>query len=75
MAIRVCETMEARVPEKAIPQFAPSPGFYQAGLGGNKRKGRGMGRGLRRARGMALGRGMGLGGGIRGGFGRGGRGR
>jgi hypothetical protein len=77
VAAEVCEIMGARVPEEAIPQFAPSPGFYQSGLGGGKGKGRGMGRGLGlgRARGMALGRGMGPGRGMRGGSGRGGPGR
>jgi hypothetical protein len=65
VAAKVCEIMGTRVPEQAIPQFGPSPGFYQPGLGG----GRGMGRGRGIGRGMGHGRGMGRG------FGRGRRGR
>ena len=79
VAAKVCEIMGARVPEEAIPQFGPSPGFYQPGLSGGRGMGRGMGRGrgrgLGRSRGMAPGRGMGLGGGMGRGFGRGRRGR
>jgi hypothetical protein len=74
VAAKVCEITGARVPEKAIPQFGPSLGFYQPGLGGGRGVGRGMGRGLGRSRGMGLGRGMGRGGMGRG-FGRGRRGR
>jgi len=58
VAARVCEIMGARVPEEAIPQFGPSPGFYQPALSG----GRGMGRDSGRSWGM--GRGGGMGGGL-----------
>ena len=61
VAAKVCEIMGARVPEEAIPQFGPSPGFHQPGLGGGRGVGRGMGRGLGRGRGMSRGRGMGRG--------------
>ena len=61
VAAKVCEIMGARVPEEAIPQFGPSPGFYQLGLGGGRGMGRGMGRGLGRGCGMGHGRGMGRG--------------
>jgi hypothetical protein len=73
VAAKVCEIMGARVPEEAIPQFSPSPGFYQPGLGGGRGVGRGIGRGL--GRGMGSGRGMGRGGGRGRGFGRGRHGR
>jgi hypothetical protein len=59
VAAKVCEIMGARVPEEAIPQFGPSPGFYQPGLG--RGRGRGMGRGLGRSRRMGHGRGIGRG--------------
>ena len=75
VAAKVCEIMGARVPEEAIPQFGPSPGFYQPGLGGGRGVGRGVGQGLGRGRGMGSGRGMGRGGGRSQGFGRGRRGR
>jgi hypothetical protein len=64
VAAKVCEIIGARVPEVAIPQFAPSPGFYQPELSGGRGMGRGMGRGLRRGRGMGPGQGMGCGGGM-----------
>jgi len=67
VAAKVCEIMGARVPEAAIPQFGPSPRFYQPRLSG----GRGMGRGLGRGLGMGPGQGMGRGGGMSWGFGRG----
>ena len=57
VAAKVCEIMGARVPEEAIPQFGPSPGFYQSGLSGGR--GRGMGQGL--GRGQGMGRGFGRG--------------
>jgi len=69
VAAKVCEIMGAKVPEEAIPQFGPSPGFYQPGLGGGRGVGRGIGRSL--GRGMGLGRGIGRGGGRGQGFGRG----
>jgi hypothetical protein len=75
VAAKVCEIMGARVPEQATPQFDPSLGFYQLGLGGGRGMGRGMGRRLGRGRGMGLGRGMGRGSGMGRGFGRGRRGR
>jgi hypothetical protein len=59
VAAKVCEIMGARVPEEAIPQFGPSPGFHQPGLG--RGRGRGMGRGLGRSRRMGHGRGIGRG--------------
>ena len=59
VAAKVCEIMGARVPEQAIPQFGPSPGFYQRGLSGGM--GRGIGRGLGKGSGMGRGRGMGRG--------------
>ena len=65
VAAKVCGIMGARVPEEAIPQFGPSPEFYQPGLSG----GRGMGRGIGQGRGMGRGGGMGRG------FGRGRHGR
>ena len=68
VAAKVCEIMGARVPEQAVSQFGPSPGFYQPGLSVGKGMGRGMGQGL--GRGPGVGRGMG-----RGGMGRGRRGR
>jgi hypothetical protein len=71
VAAKVCEIMGTRIPEQAIPQFGPSPGFYQSGLSGGRGMGRGVGRGLGRGRGMGSGRGMGRGGGM----GRGRRGR
>ena len=46
VAAKVCEIMGARVPEAAIPQFGPSPGFYQPGLSEGRAIGRGTGRGL-----------------------------
>jgi len=75
VAAKVCEIMGARVPEEAIPQFGPSPGFYQPGLSGGRGMGRGMGRGLGRGRGTGPGRGIGRGGGMGRGSGRGQRGR
>jgi hypothetical protein len=75
VATKVCEIMGARVPEKATPQFSPSPGFYQPGLGGGRGVGRDVGRGLGRGRGMGSGRGIGRGGGRGRGFGRGRHGR
>jgi len=69
VAAKVCEIMGARVPEEAIPQSGPSPGFYQPGLSGGGGMGTGIGRGLGRGRNMGRGRGMGRG------FGRGRRGR
>ncbi|MBW1717047.1 MAG: hypothetical protein JRJ77_14720 [Deltaproteobacteria bacterium] len=56
VAAKVCEIMGSRVPEEAIPQFGPSPGFYQPGLGGGRGMGRGIGRGLGRGQGMGRGR-------------------
>ena len=73
VAAKVCEIMGARIPEGAIPQFGPSPGFYQPGLGGGRGVGRGVGRSL--SRGMGAGRGIGRGGGRGRGFGRGRHGR
>jgi hypothetical protein len=67
VAAKVCEIMGARVPQEAIPQFGPSPGLYQPGVGGGRGMRRGMGRGM--GRGLGRGRGMGRG------FGRGRRGR
>jgi hypothetical protein len=75
VATKVCEIMGARVPEEAIPQFGPSPGFYQPGLTGGSGMGRGVGRGLGRGQGRGPGQGMGRGGGRGRGFGRGRRGR
>jgi len=69
VAAKVCEIMGARVSEQAIPQFDPSPGFYQPRLSGGRGMGRGIGRGLGRGQGMGRGRGMGRG------FGRGRHGR
>jgi len=74
VAAKVCEIMGARVPEEAIPQFGPSPGFYQSGLSGESGIERGVGRGPGRGRGMGPGRAMNRGGRDRG-FGRGRRGR
>jgi len=71
VAAKVCEIMGDRVPEQAIPQLGPSPGFYQPGLSG----GRGIGQGLGRGLGMGPRQGMGRGGGMGRGFGRGRRGR
>jgi len=73
VAAKVCEIMGARVPEQEIPQFGPSPGFYQPGLSGGSGMGRGTGRGL--GRGMGPGQVMGRGGGRGRGSGRGRRGR
>jgi len=84
VAAKVCEIMGARVPEEAIAQFGPGPGFYQPGLLGGRGMGggvgmgfgQGMGRGLGGGgRGRGQGWGMGRGGGMGGGFGRGRRGR
>jgi hypothetical protein len=69
VAAKVCEIMGARVPEEAIPQSGPGPGFYQPGLSGGRGVGTGIGRGLGRGRGISRGRGRGRG------FGRGRRGR
>jgi len=57
VAAKVCEIMGASVPEQVIPQFGPSPGFYQPGLS----RGSGMGRGIGRGRGMGRGGGRGRG--------------
>jgi hypothetical protein len=73
VAAKVCEIMGARIPKEATPQFSPSPGFYQPGLGGGRGMGRGVGRSL--GRGMWSGRGTGRGGGRGRGFGRGRHGR
>ena len=75
VAARVCEIVGARVPEQAIPQSGPSPGFYQLPLTGGRSMGRGIRLGLRRGRGVGPGLGMGRGGGMGRGFGRGQRGR
>ena len=75
VAAKVCEIMGARVPEAAIPQFGPSPKFYQPGLSEGRAMRRGTGRGLGLGRGMSPVRGMGRGGGMSRGFGRGQRGR
>ena len=75
VAAKVCEIMGARVPEEAITQSGPGPGFYQPGLSGGSGMGRGMGRGLGRGRGIGPGQGMVRGGGMGQGFGRGRRGR
>jgi len=69
VAAKVCEIMGDRVPEEAIPQFGPSPGFYQPGLSGGRDMGTGIGRGSGRGRGMGRGGGRGRG------FGQGRRGR
>ena len=61
VAAKVCEIMGARVPEQAISQFGPSPGFYQPGLSRGSGMGRGIGRGLGRGRGMGRGGGRGRG--------------
>jgi hypothetical protein len=58
VAAKVCEIMGARVPEQAIAQFGPSPGFYQPRLSGGRGMGRGIDRGLGRGWGMGRGRGM-----------------
>ena len=71
IAAKVCQIIGARVPEEAVSQFGPTPGFYQPGLG----EGRGMGRGLGRGRRMGQGRGMGRGSGMGRGFGQGRHGR
>jgi hypothetical protein len=63
VAAKVCEIMGARVSEEAIPQFGPSPRFYQPGLRGGRGMGGGRRQGLGRSRGMGRG------------FGRGGHGR
>jgi len=66
VAAKVCEIMEARVPEGVTGQSGAAPGIYQPGLSGSGGMGRAMGRGMRQ--GQAMGR--------RGGMGRGfGRGR
>jgi hypothetical protein len=75
VAAKVCEIMGARIPEEAIPQFGPSPGFYRPALGEGWGMGRGMGGRLGRGRRMGQGRGIGRGGGMGRGFGRGRRGR
>jgi hypothetical protein len=75
VATKVCDIMGARVPEQAMSQRAPSPRFYQPGLGGGRGVRRSMGQGLGRGRGMGQGRGMGRGSGMGRGFGRGRRGR
>jgi hypothetical protein len=75
VAAKVCKIMGASMPDQAIPQFGPSPGLYQPGLGEGTGVGRGMGRGLGGGRGMGPGQGMGRGGGRGRGFGRGRRGR
>ena len=59
VAAKVCEIMGVRVPEQAIPQFGPSPGFYQPGLSGGRSMGRSMGQGP--GRGQGIGRGFGRG--------------
>ena len=41
----MCEITGARVPEEAIPQFGPSPGFYQPRLSGGRGMERDIGRG------------------------------
>jgi len=74
VAAKVCEIMGTKIPEQATPQFGPSPGFYQPGLGGGRGVGRGVGRGLGRSRGMGSVPGIGRGGRGRG-FGRGQQGR
>jgi hypothetical protein len=61
VAAKVCEIMGARVPKVAIPQFGPSLGLYQPGLGGGRGMGGGMGRGLGLGRGRGIGRGLGMG--------------
>ena len=66
VAAKVCEIMGARVPEEAIPQFGPSPGFYQPGLSGGRVMGRGSGRGRRMGPGRGMGRSGGRGQGRRG---------
>ncbi len=68
VAAKVCEIMGAKVPEQAVSQFDPSPGFYQSGLGGGRGMGMGMGRGMGRGMGMGMGRGMGRGMGMRAGM-------
>ena len=73
VAAKVCEIMGAGVPEEVVPQFGPSPGLHQPGMGGGRGMGRGMGQGLGRGRGP--GRGRGRGGGMGQGFGLGRRGR
>ena len=83
VAAKVCEIVGARVPEVAISQFGPGPGFYQPRFLGGRGMGGGMGggfgqrigRGLGGGRGMGQGRGMGRGGGMGRGLGRGRRGR
>ena len=75
VAAKVCEITGARVPETAISQFSPDPGFYQPGFPRGRGMAGGMGRGLGGGRGMGRGRGMGSGGGMGRGFRRGRRGR
>ena len=58
VAAKVCEIMGARVPAEAIPQFGPSPGFYQSGSSGGRGMGRGIGRGMGRGMGRGFGRGQ-----------------
>jgi len=71
VAAKVCQIMGAGVPEEAIPQFGPGPGFYQPALSGGRGMIRDTGRGS--GRGQGIGRGMGRGMGR--GFSRGQRGR
>jgi len=61
VAAKVCEIIGAKLPEQVLPQFGPSTGFYQSGLGGGRGMGMGMGRGMGRGMGMGMGRGMGRG--------------
>jgi hypothetical protein len=60
VATKVCEIMGTRVPEEETPQFNPSTGYYQPGMGGStgvrRGVGRGMGRGGGRSRGFGRGR-------------------
>jgi len=55
VAAKVCGIMGASVPEEAIPQFGPSPEFYQPGLSGGRGRRRGMGRGGGMGRGFGRG--------------------
>jgi hypothetical protein len=71
VATKVCEIMEAPVPQDAIAQFGPSPGSYRARLGVGAGMSPGLGRGRDMGRRWARGRRGGMGRG----FGRGWRGR
>ncbi len=63
VAAKVCQIMEAEVPQETVAQLAPLPRYYHPGLSGDRDMGRGLGRGM--SRGLGGGRGMGRGQGMR----------